>query len=235
MYRLEGPDLAMAAALVLLALATAGLGTGLGPVVMAASLSSAAASLAGLILGLASAFDDREGWAAAYIAAMGRRRYALWRTATTSLKAALVLAPATALYAAARPGGAAAYATAVVLSAYSSLYMGLLIGFSAKSRGYGYAWGVSLWTALALVYDLALTFATTYLPIPTEAVAGALLLNPVTAARLAGVAQADPHLLTLGPVGDLLYSSAFVIPVAAATWLAALLATAVIKIATTDL
>jgi len=67
--------------------------------------------------------------------------------------------------------------------------------------------GVSAWTALALVYEVVLTFISLYFPVSEIAVAVSLLANLLVAARLSGVVQADPHLLTLGAVGDYLYKS----------------------------
>lgn len=208
------------------AFAAAGLGGGLGPTVMASSLAASAASLAGVLIGLENIHDDREGWLSAYIYAMGRGGYAAARLAATAAVATGAVAPAVLIYALLRPGAFAPFASAVLLSALLGSLMGLLLGAAAPSRGFGYAWGVSAWTGLALVYEVALTFITLYAPIPEWGFAAALFLNPLLAARLSAVGLADPYLLTLGPAGDFLYrtTGVWITGAAPLAWLAALAA-----------
>ena len=49
--------------------------------------------------------------------------------------------------------------------------------------------GVSAWSALALVYEVVLTFISLYFPVSEVAIAALLLANPLVAARLSGVVQ----------------------------------------------
>jgi hypothetical protein len=156
--------------------------------------------------------DDREGWIAPLIVGLGRVRYAAVRNAVS---------------------------TAVAVAAVSAA-LGLLIGFSASTRGYAYAWGVSLWTILALIYELALTFASIYFAVSEPLFAAALLTNPLTAACLVGIALADPSLLTLGPAGTYLYKSLgacapLLFPATAAVWYLALAAASILTAYRRDL
>jgi hypothetical protein len=84
-------------------------------------------------------------------------------------------APAAALYSLLRPVFAAPVAAASAASAAIGAALGTLIGFSASTRGYAYAWGISLWTALALIYELALTFTSIYFAVSEPLFAVALL------------------------------------------------------------
>jgi len=57
------------------------------------------------------------------------------------------------------------------------------------------------------MYEVVSTFISLYFPVSEVAVAASLRATPLVAARLSGVVQADPHLLTLDAVGDHLYKS----------------------------
>lgn len=223
-----------------LAAALAALGGGMGPTVMAVSLLSAAASLLGILSAVEHVWEDREGWIAPLIASLGRMRYATLRTAVSTAVAITAVTPASAFYAAARPEAAYPAAAAALLSAAAGAALGVLIGILTPTRGHGYAWGVSAWTALALIYEVVLTFTSLYFPVTEAAIAAALLANPLTVARLSGVAQADPHLLTLGAIGDYLHKtlgphSHLLFPSAAAFWILALAATNVVATSRRDL
>jgi len=131
-------------------------------------------------------------------------------------------------------------AAALVGSAAVGAALGILIGFSASTRGCSYARGVSLWMALALIYGSALTFASIYFAVSEPLFAAALLANPLTAARLVGIAMADPSLLTLGSAGTYLYKSLgayapLLFPATAAVWHLALAAASIVTAYRRDL
>ncbi len=230
----------MGAVLLILAAPLASLGEGVGPTVMAVGLLSAAAALLGILSAVENVMDDREGWISPLIVGLGRVKYTAVRNAVSTAAAVAAVAPAAALYSLLNPASAAPVAAASVASAAVGAALGILIGFSAPTRGYAYAWGVSLWTALALIYELALTFASIYLAVSEPLFAAALLANPLTAARLVGIALADPSLLTLGPVGTYLYKSLgayalLLFPATAAVWYLALAAASIITAYRRDL
>lgn len=231
---------AMGASLLPVAAALASLGEGMGPTVMTISLLSAAASLLGILSAVEHVMDDREGWIAPFILSLGRLRYAVVRAVVSTAVSLAATAPALAFYALIRPASALPVATAVFLSSATGSAVGFLIGLSAPTRGYGYAWGVATWTALALVYEVVLTFLSLYFALSELLFAAALLANPLSAARLAGLAQADPHLLTLGPVGDYLYRSLglhapLLFPATALSWVFAAVAACLLVASRRDL
>ena len=237
---LGGTASAMGALLLPMAAALASLGEGMGPAVMSASLLSAAASLLGILSAVEGVMDDREGWISPLIVSLGRRKYAVLRTAVSISVSAAAAAPALAFYALLKPASAAPAAVATLFSASAGSSLGVLIGLAAPTRGYAYAWGVSAWTALALVYEVVMTFISLYFPVSEVAVAASLLANPLVAARLSGVVQADPHLLTLGAVGDHLYKSLgthapLLFPAVAVAWIFATSAAAVLAASRRDL
>lgn len=230
----------MGAVLLILAALLALLREGVGPTVMAVGLLSAAAALLGILTAVENVMDDREGWIAPLIVGLGRGRYAALRAAVSTAVAVAAVAPALALYSLLIPASYLPVSAASILSAAVGAALGLLIGFSASTRGYAYAWGVSLWTALALIYELALTFASIYFAVSEPIFAAALLANPLTAARLVGVALADPSLLTLGPAGTYLYKSLgaytlLLFPATAAIWYLSLAAASIITTYRRDL
>jgi hypothetical protein len=230
----------MGAVLLILAAPLASLREGVGPTVMAVGLLSAAAALLGILTAVENVMDDREGWIAPLIVGLGRGRYAALRAAVSTAVAVAAVAPALALYSLLIPASYLPVSAASILSAAVGAALGLLIGLSAPTRGHAYAWGVSLWTALALIYELGLTFASIYFAVSEPLFAAALLANPLTAARLVGIALADPSLLTLGPVGTYLYKSLgayalLLFPATAAVWYLALAAASIITAYRRDL
>jgi hypothetical protein len=230
----------MGAVLLILAAPLASLREGVGPTVMAVGLLSAAAALLGILTAIENVMDDREGWIAPLIVGLGRGRYAALRAAVSTAVAVAAVAPALALYSLLIPASYLPVSAASILSAAVGAALGLLIGLSAPTRGHAYAWGVSLWTALALIYELALTFASIYFAVSEPLFAAALLANPLTAARLVGIALADPSLLTLGPVGTYLYKSLgayalLLFPATAAVWYLSLAAASIIAAHRRDL
>jgi hypothetical protein len=230
----------MGAVLLILAAPLASLREGVGPTVMAVGLLSAAAALLGILTAVENVMDDREGWIAPLIVGLGRGRYAALRAAVSTAVAVAAVAPALALYSLLIPASYLPVSAASILSAAVGAALGLLIGLSAPTRGHAYAWGVSLWTALALIYELALTFASIYFAVSEPLFAAALLANPLTAARLVGIALADPSLLTLGPVGTYLYKSLgayalLLFPATAAVWYLSLAAASIITAYRQDL
>jgi len=235
-----GVATALGAMMLPVAAALASLGEGMGPAVMAVSLLSAAASLLGILTAMENVMDDREGWMAPYVTALGRWKYAALRAAVSTAVSVAAVLPASAFYGLIRPASALPVSAATALSAAAGAAVGLLLGFSASTRGYAYAWGIAAWTALALVYEVVLTFILLYFPVSELFAATALLANPLTAARLTGVALADPHLLTLGAVGDYLHRSlgvyaAYLFPAAAALWIAAAVAASLLEASRRDL
>jgi hypothetical protein len=230
----------MGAVLLILAAPLASLREGVGPTVMAVGLLSAAAALLGILTAVENVMDDREGWIAPLIVGLGRGRYAALRAAVSTAVAVAAVAPALALYSLLIPASYLPVSAASILSAAVGAALGILIGLSAPTRGHAYAWGVSLWTALALIYELALTFASIYFAVSEPLFAAALLANPLTAARLVGIALADPSLLTLGPVGTYLYKSLgayalLLFPATAAVWYLSLAAASIIAAHRRDL
>jgi hypothetical protein len=230
----------MGAVLLILAAPLASLREGVGPTVMAVGLLSAAAALLGILTAVENVMDDREGWIAPLIVGLGRGRYAALRAAVSTAVAVAAVAPALALYSLLIPASYLPVSAASILSAAVGAALGLLIGLSAPTRGHAYAWGVSLWTALALIYELGLTFASIYFAVSEPLFAAALLANPLTAARLVGIALADPSLLTLGPVGTYLYKSLgayalLLFPATAAVWYLSLAAASIIAAHRRDL
>jgi hypothetical protein len=230
----------MGAVLLILAAPLASLREGVGPTVMAVGLLSAAAALLGILTAVENVMDDREGWIAPLIVGLGRGRYAALRAAVSTAVAVAAVAPALALYSLLIPASYLPVSAASILSAAVGAALGLLIGLSAPTRGHAYAWGVSLWTALALIYELALTFASIYFAVSEPLFAAALLANPLTAARLVGIALADPSLLTLGPAGTYLYKSLgayalLLFPATAAVWYLSLAAASIIAAHRRDL
>jgi len=230
----------MGAVLLILAAPLALLGEGVGPTEMAVGLLSAAAALLGILTAVENVMDDREGWIAPLIVGLGRDKYAALRAAVSTAVAVAAVAPALALYSLLRPASALPVSAASILSAAVGASLGLLIGLSAPTRGHAYAWGVSLWTALALIYELTLTFTSIYFAVSEPLFAAALLANPLTAARLVGIAWADPSLLTLGPVGTYLYKSLgayapLLFPATAAVWYLSLAAASIIAAHRRDL
>jgi hypothetical protein len=90
------------------------------------------------------------------------------------------------------------------------------------------------------VYEVVLTFTSLYFPASVVAVAASLLANPLVAAHLSGAVQDDPHLLTLGAVGDHLYKSlgthaSHLFPAVAVPWIFAPSAAAVLAASRRDL
>ena len=82
--------------------------------------------------------------------------------------------------------------------------VGLLISVSSRSAVQAQGTAVFAWFAFVLLYDLALMGSLAVAGLPAAWLTGALVLNPVDAARVLGVLALEPDLYLLGPAGALL-------------------------------
>ena len=108
--------------------------------------------------------------------------------------------------------------------------VGLLISVNSRSAVQAQGTAVFAWFAFVLLYDLVLMGSLAVTGLPAGWIAGALLLNPVDAARVLGVLALEPDLYLLGPAGALL-TTTFSQGGAAALLLGALAAWAVVPVA----
>lgn len=203
------------------AAALASLGDTFAAAVTAVNMAALVASLIAAVASTYSAAADREYAAGLYMAAMGRGRYfaaRLLASLALSLAAAMaVLAP----YIILRGNHAAALSAA--LAAAASSIMGTGIGLAARDRDRAMLLTVAAWTFLALAYDLVTAFAALLLSLADVHVLALQLLDYIKVSTYAGLAALDPHMLTLGPPGRLLWQNPEAIPAAYAAWTAALL------------
>ena len=79
--------------------------------------------------------------------------------------------------------------------------VGLLISVSSRSAVQAQGTAVFAWFAFVLLYDLLLIGSLAASGMPAEWLAGALVANPVDAARVLGVLALEPDLYLLGPAG----------------------------------
>jgi Cu-processing system permease protein len=79
--------------------------------------------------------------------------------------------------------------------------VGLLISVSSRSAVQAQGTAVFAWFAFVLLYDLLLIGSLAATGMPAEWLAGALVANPVDAARVLGVLALEPDLYLLGPAG----------------------------------
>ena len=192
---------------------------------MALAFESVAAFALGVIVGVNSVAGDLESAAPFLVSGLGRSRYAAARVLATMLVAAIAAsASLTALLTSQTPH--AIVATAIASSLAGAL-VGVLAAASVGSRGEAMAVGVALWAALTILYDVALAVADLAVALTPREVLAALLANPATAVRLAGLALVDPSLLTLGPPGAEAYRvfgpyAPIAIALVAVAWIAAL-------------
>ena len=79
--------------------------------------------------------------------------------------------------------------------------VGLLISVSSRSAVQAQGTAVFAWFGFVLLYDLLLIGSLAASGMPAEWLAGALVANPVDAARVLGVLALEPDLYLLGPAG----------------------------------
>jgi len=93
-------------------------------------------------------------------------------------------------------------AAAVFATALLGSQLGTLATFSARDRGYAYMSALAVWIFLALVYDLAVAFASLFAPMGDAQLFALLVLNPFHCAVLPSLLMLDPHTLTPGAAGQ---------------------------------
>jgi Cu-processing system permease protein len=79
--------------------------------------------------------------------------------------------------------------------------VGLLISVSSRSAVQAQGTAVFAWFGFVLLYDLLLMGSLASSGLPAQWLAGALVANPVDAARVLGVLALEPDLYLLGPAG----------------------------------
>lgn len=90
------------------------------------------------------------------------------------------------------------------LAGAAMLGIGLLISVSSRSAVQAQGTAVFAWFAFVLLYDLVLMGSLALSGMPAPWLAGALVANPVDAARVLGVLALEPDLYLLGPAGAFL-------------------------------
>jgi Cu-processing system permease protein len=116
------------------------------------------------------------------------------------------------------------------LAAAAMAAVGLLISVWSRSAVQAQGTAVFAWFAFVLLYDLLLMGSLAASGMPAEWLAGALIANPVDAARVLGVLALEPDLYLLGPAGAFI-AARFSHAGAAAVLLAALAAWATLPVA----
>ena len=87
------------------------------------------------------------------------------------------------------------------LAAAAMAGIGLLISVSSRSSAQAQGAAVFTWFGFVLLYDLVLMGTLAASGMPTEWLVGALVANPVDAARVLGILALEPDLYLLGPAG----------------------------------
>lgn len=88
-----------------------------------------------------------------------------------------------------------------LVAAVAMAGVGLAISVSSRSAVQAQGVAIFVWFALVLLYDLILMGTLSIGGLPAEAVAAALVANPIDAARVLGVLTLEPDLYLLGPAG----------------------------------
>lgn len=88
-----------------------------------------------------------------------------------------------------------------IAAAAAMAALGLLISVSSRTAVQAQGTAIFVWFAFVLLYDLVLMGTLSLGGLPVQAVAGALIANPVDAARVLGVLALEPDLYLLGPAG----------------------------------
>ena len=91
-----------------------------------------------------------------------------------------------------------------VLAGAAMAAVGVLISVSSRSAVHAQGMAMVAWFAFVLLYDLVLMGSLAVSGMRAEWLAGALVLNPVDAARVLGVLALEPDLYLLGPAGAFL-------------------------------
>ena len=169
------------------------------------------APLVAVLMGAGSIAGERERGTLEHLLAQPLTRTGLLLGKHTGLLVALVLAtvagfaPAGVLIASA--AGAGMIGHYLLFPAIASLAgaamagVGLLISVSSRSAVQAQGTAVFAWFAFVLLYDLVLIGSLAASGMPAEWLAGALVANPVDAARVLGVLALEPDLYLLGPAG----------------------------------
>ena len=90
------------------------------------------------------------------------------------------------------------------LAGAAMLGLGVLISVSSRSAVQAQGTAVFVWFGSVLLYDLVLMGSLAIGSMPVEVLSGALLANPIDAARVLGVLALEPDLYLLGPAGAFL-------------------------------
>jgi mono/diheme cytochrome c family protein len=84
--------------------------------------------------------------------------------------------------------------------------VGLAISVTSRTAVQAQGAGIMTWFVFVLLYDLILMGSLAFTAMPVEALAAALVANPVDAGRVLGVLALEPDLYLLGPAGAYLTS-----------------------------
>ncbi len=79
--------------------------------------------------------------------------------------------------------------------------VGVLVGALASTRLHAAVGGIAVWFALAIGFDLVVVGLGAFLRLGEAAVLGAIVADPLTAARVAALLVLDPGAGVLGPTG----------------------------------
>ena len=96
------------------------------------------------------------------------------------------------------------FPTIAILAGAAMAAVGVLISVSSRSAVHAQGMAMVAWFAFVLLYDLVLMGSLAVSGMRAEWLAGALVLNPVDAARVLGVLALEPDLYLLGPAGAFL-------------------------------
>jgi len=88
-----------------------------------------------------------------------------------------------------------------LMAAVAMAGIGLAISVTSRSAVQAQGVAIFVWFALVLLYDLILMGTLSLGGLPAQAVAAALVANPIDAARVLGVLTLEPDLYLLGPAG----------------------------------
>ncbi|MDQ3168930.1 MAG: ABC transporter permease subunit [Acidobacteriota bacterium] len=169
------------------------------------------APLVAVVMGAAAIAGERERGTLENLLAQPFTRARLLLAKHASLVASLAVATAAGFAPAgllilwsAGPGPFAHYLLfpfLAIAAAAAMAAVGLLISVSSRSAVQAQGTAIFTWFAFVLLYDLVLMGTLSFGGLPVQAVAGALIANPVDAARVLGVLALEPDLYLLGPAG----------------------------------
>ena len=174
------------------------------------------APLVAVLMGAAAIAGERERGTLEHLLAqpLSRTRLLLGKHTGTlaALTAATILGflPAGILIAcSAGPAVLANYALFPVIASLIGAAMagvGLVISVTSRTAVQAQGAGIMTWFVFVLLYDLILMGSLAFTALPVEALAVALVANPVDAGRVLGVLALEPDLYLLGPAGAYLTS-----------------------------